>query len=181
MDEQTRTDFENIRSTDRQLQNQAFLAIMAATDRPVEWAYEVWDDLLGELKDKDNHVRAIAAQVLCNLSKSDPQGRMLTDFPALLALTKDPRFVTARHCLQSLWKVGVVGPRQRELLLGSLEARLNECIAEKNCTIIRYDIIMSLRNVYDQVMDEQIRTRALALIETETNLKYRKKYMGVWK
>ena len=37
--------------------------------------------------------RSIAAQVLCNLALSDPDGRMLTDFPAQLAVTKDERFV----------------------------------------------------------------------------------------
>ena len=39
--------------------------------------------------------------------------RMLKDFDKLLAVTKDERFVTARHCLQSLWKVGAAGPEQR--------------------------------------------------------------------
>jgi hypothetical protein len=51
----------------------------------------------------------------------------------------------------------------------------------KNCTLIRYDILQSLRNVYDQVKDEKIRSKALALIETETDLKYRKKYAALWK
>ena len=52
----------------------------------------------------DNHNRAIAAQVLCNLAKSDPQYRMLKDFGALLAVIKDERFVTARHCMQAVKK-----------------------------------------------------------------------------
>jgi hypothetical protein len=43
--------------------------------------------------------RAIAAQVLCNLAKSDPKNRMAKDFQALLNVTKDERFVTARRVL----------------------------------------------------------------------------------
>jgi len=71
----------------------------------VDWAYEVWDDLIEMLSDKDNHVRAIGAQVLCNLARSDPKGRMLKDFEKLLVVTRDERFVTARHTFQAIWKV----------------------------------------------------------------------------
>jgi hypothetical protein len=37
------------------------------------------------------------------------------------------------------------------------------------------------RNLYDEVMDEEIKKVALKLIDTEEDLKYRKKYAGVWK
>lgn len=181
MDDTTRADLDNIRSTDKDLQNQAYYAIIAATDKPVDWAYEVWDAMVADLTHKDNHVRAIAAQVLCNLAKSDPENRMLKDFDALLAVTKDERFVTARHCLQALWKVGVVGQPQRDKYLEGLTHRFEECVTEKNATLIRYDILQSFRNVYDETKDERIKERALELIETEEDAKYRKKYSGLWK
>lgn len=181
MNPTNQANLDNLRSADKDLQNKAFCAILEATDQPVDWAYAVWDEMVANLRDKDNHVRAIAAQILCNLAKSDPQKRMLKDFEALLAVTKDERFVTARHCLQSLWKVGVAGQAQKERLVAGLERRFKECIAEKNCTLIRYDILQSLRNVYDQGNDEKIRGKALELIETEGDLKYRKKYASLWK
>jgi hypothetical protein len=181
MDDTTRADLDNIRSTDKDLQNQAYYAVIETTDKPVDWAYDVWDAMLADLTHKDNHRRAIAAQLLCNLAKSDPQNRMLKDFDALLAVTKDERFVTARHCLQALWKVGVVGKPQRDKYLEGLTHRFQECVTEKNATLIRYDILQSLRNVYDETKDEHIKERALALIETEEDAKYRKKYAGVWK
>ncbi len=62
-----------------------------------------------------------------------------------------------------------------------LEGRFNECITEKNCTLIRYDILQSLRNVYDAAHDEVIKEKALELIETEADVKYRKKYASLWK
>src|SRR4029453_7427367 len=105
----------------------------------------------------------------------------LKDFDALLAVTKDERFVTARHCLQSLWKVGAVGKGPQKKLVDGLAGRFKECITEKNCTLIRYDIIRSLRNLYDTVKDETLREKALELIETEEDLKYRKKYASVWR
>jgi len=183
MDKITRTHLDNLRSEDRELQNQAYSYIMEATDKPVDWAYEVWDEMVAGLSHKDNHARAIAAQVLCNLAKSDPKDRMLKDFDALLAVTKDERFVTARHCLQALWKVGAAGKKQQKILVEGLERRFKECITEKNCTLIRYDIIQGLRKLYDAaaVKDEKIKEKALELIETEEDLKYRKKYASLWR
>ena len=181
MNPSLRTNLDHLWSEDRALQNKAFEHVLQATDQAVEWAYDVWDEVLGNLSHKDNHNRAIAAQVLCNLAKSDPKGRLLKDFPALLAVTKDERFVTARHCLQALWKVGVAGKKQQKLYVDGLAGRFKECRAEKNCTLIRYDIIRSFGNVYEVVKDEKIRAKALELIETEEDLKYRKKYAGVWR
>jgi hypothetical protein len=67
------------------------------------------------------------------------------------------------------------------LLVSGLEGRYRECITERNCTLIRYDIIQSLRNVYESVKDEKVKAKALELIETEEDLKYRKKYATLWK
>ena len=181
MNKATRTNLDNLWSNDRELQNQAFTAILKATDKPVDWAYEAWDEVVANLNHPDNHNRAIAAQVLCNLAKSDPKGRILKDFDALLAVTKDERFVTARHCMQALWKVGAVGKKQQKKLIAGLTGRFAECATEKNCTLIRYDISQSLRNLYDAVKDEAVRKKALELIETEPDLKYRKKYASLWR
>jgi hypothetical protein len=181
MNKTTRTNLDNLWSEDRELQNKAFPYILEVTDKPVDWAYDVWDEMMENLSHKDNHNRAIAAQVLCNLAKSDPKNRMLKDFDALLVVTKDERFVTARHCMQSLWKVGVAGKKQQKILVDGLAGRFKECIAEKNCTLIRYDILQSLRNVYNVVKDEEIREKAMELIETEEDLKYRKKYASLWR
>ena len=106
---------------------------------------------------------------------------MQKDFPALMAVTKDERFVTARHCLQSIWKVGASGKEMQKTVVDAFEDRFRNCASEKNCTLIRYDIIVGLKNLYDQVKDEKIRETALELIETEEDLKYRKKYASVWK
>lgn len=172
---------DDLRSPNPDRQNYAFQALLKATDDPVDWAYEVWDDLLRTLVDGDNRQRSIAAQVLSNLAKSDPQRRILKDLAALLKVTKDERFITARHCLQSLWKIGVAGESQRKALLKDLAARFKECATEKNCTLIRYDILVVLRRIFDLVNDEQIRLTAERLMAMEEDLKYRKKYATVWR
>ena len=180
MDRTTQNHVDHLRSEDRDLQNQAFCYILAVTEKPVDWAYEVWDQLVEGLRHEDNHVRAISAQILANLAKSDPKNRMKKDFPALMAVTGDEKFVTARHTLQSIWKVGREKKMQKTVV-DALADWFKNCIIHKNCTLIRYDIIQDFRNLYDEVGDEKIKERALALIETEEDPKYKKKYAGVWK
>jgi hypothetical protein len=136
---------------------------------------------VADLRDVDNHVRAIAAQLLCNLAKSDPEQRIVRDFPALLEVTRDSRFVMARHCLQSLCKVGGVGGAPLETYRAGRVSRFSECRAEKNWSLIRCDIVRSFRNVYDASGDESIRAAALELIDSEDDVEYRKKYAAVRK
>lgn len=181
MDSLIRTALDDILSEDRIQQGAAFMTLLGKTEERVDWAYDAWDELVQCLAHRNNRTRAIAAQVLCNLAKSDPQKRMLKDFSKLLQVTRDERFVTARHCLQSLWKVGIAGKEQQAVLLAGLEHRFRDCAAEKNCTLIRYDIIQVLRTLYEAGSDDQVRRIALRLIETEPDKKYRAKYASLWK
>ena len=172
--------FADLWCEDRGRQGAAFQQILDQTSQPVDWAYDVWDELLTQLTDKNNRNRSIAAQVLCNLAKSDPSKRMLRDFPALFDVVTDERFVTARHALQAMWKVGCVGKKHQDLLVAALEKRFSDCVTHKNRTLIRYDIIECLRKLFDAVQDKTIQTRAKAIIELESDLKYRKKYSTLW-
>ena len=105
---------------------------------------------------------------------------MTRDFPALFDVVADERFVTARHALQAMWKVGCVGKTHQELVVAALERRFSECVTHKNHALIRHDIIESLRKLFDAVQDETIPGRARALIELESDPKSRKKYMTLW-
>lgn len=181
MDKTIRTHLDNIRSTDAQLQNKAYMFLMKETEKPVDWAYEAWDELIAGLTDKDNHVRAICGQLLGNLGKSDPKGRMHKDFDKILAVTKDDRFVTARHSMQNIWKVGLGGKNAQILVVKGLEKRYKECVSEKNGALIRYDILVSMRNLYNATTSSEIMEKALELIELEKDPKNKKKYTSVWK
>jgi hypothetical protein len=181
MHKATRTHLDNIRSEDGELQNKAYYFLMEKTEKPVDWAYEAWDELVEGLTHKDNHVRAISSQLLANLAKSDPKGRIFKDFDKLLNVTKDEKFVTARHCLQSIWKVGLAGKNAQIMVVKGLEKRYQECVKERNGTLIRFDIIQDLRNLYDATTSSEIKEKALELIELEKDAKYKKKYATVWK
>ena len=101
------------------------------------------------LSHKEGRTRSIAAQLLCNLAKSDPERRILRDFDTLFAVTADPKFVTARHALQAIWRIGTVGKKHQSTVVDALAGRFSDCAAEKNCTLIRYDITQCLRRLYD--------------------------------
>lgn len=181
VDSVTRSYFANLEAKDKDVQFEAFNNIIAATKEEVDWAYEVWDELKEWLTDTDNHRRSRAAQFLAGLAKSDPEKRILGDFSALWKVTKDPKFVTARHSLQSIWKVGLAGKEQKEMVINHVVDRFQNGVDEKHYTLIRFDMIQGLKNLYDILKDEEIKKIAMGLIETEEDVKYRKKYMTVWK
>lgn len=181
MDSITTMRWENLRAEDGAVRLEALNGLLAATEGPVDWAYEVWDELVARLCHKDGHQRAIAAQLLCNLARSDPERRILRDFEALLAVTRDPKFVTARHSLRALWRVGAVSLEHQRLLVERLAERFREATAEKNGTLVRYDIVEGLRKLYDVTRDEQLRDAALALIASEGDGTYQKKYASLWR
>ena len=181
MEQQIQSLFDDLEGEDKDKQYSAFMSIMEKVESEVNWAYEVWDMLLAWLKDKDNHRRARAAQFLAGLAISDPEQRILRDFPLLWEVTKDEKFVTARHCLQSIWRVGLAGQAQKELVMGHLVSRFQTCTDEKHPTLIRYDIQQGFRQLYDATNDGSIKDTALELIEIEEDAKYVKKYKSVWK
>jgi len=181
MDKTIRSKLDDIFTGDGQTQFKAYDYLMKESEKPVSWAYDIWDDLIAGLTHKDNHVRAICGQLLGNLGKSDPKGRMFKDFDKLLNVTKDERFVTARHTMQNIWKVGLGGKNAQTLVVKGLEKRYKECVKEKNGKLIRYDILVTLRNLYNATTSSEIKEKALELIELEQDLKHKKKYMTVWK
>ena len=181
MDKTIRSKMDDIFNGDGQTQFKAYDYLMKESEKPVSWAYDVWDDVISGLTHKDNHVRAICGQLLGNLGKSDPKGRIFKDFDKLLKVTKDERFVTARHTMQNIWKIGLGGKKHQQLVVTGLEKRFKECVNEKNCTLIRYDINVTLRNLYNATTSSEIKEKALEMIELEKDAKYKKKYTTVWK
>jgi hypothetical protein len=171
----------NLYSKDKSVQGESYRALMKLTSQPVDFAYEIWDDLLDILKNGNNTGRSIAAQLLGNLAQSDPQNRLDKDLSKLFAATKDEKFVTARHTLLALWKIGIVNKQLQKKVVAGLEKRFHECIKERNCTLIRFDICCVYRKMFDQLSDESIYKKSMALIQTEQDEKYKKKYLTVWK
>lgn len=53
-------------------------------------------------------------------------------------VTQDPKFVTARHSLRSIWRVDLAGDEQQKLIINNFTDHSINCPDEKNYTLIRY-------------------------------------------
>ena len=167
LNETIKTHLENLETANKEDQYVAFTSLLAATEVEVNWAYEVQDQFVQWLTDADNRRRARSAQFLAHLAISDPENRILNDFPKLWNVTYDPKFVTARHSLQAIWRVDLAGKKQKKLVLDHFTDRFQSGENEKHYTLIRFDMIQGLKNLFDQLQEE--------------DLKYRTKYLSVWK
>ena len=171
----------DLKSADKDREDRAYQTLLEMTAEHVDWAYEIWEDLLRLTAKGNNRQRSIAGQLLSNLAKSDPELRLVRDADHLIAVTKDERFVTARHVLLALWKIAIVGDRQREAIVNGLVRRFKECTAEKNCMLIRYDIQCVFKKIYEVTGDEGLRSTAEQLISLEEDGKYKRKYDTLWR
>jgi len=172
---------DQIAGADRGRQGAAFQTLCTATETRVGWADAVWGDLVALLDHANNRTRAIAGQMLSRLAPFADPGTVAGTLPRLVAATRDAQFVTGRHILQSLARVADACDPVPTLLVDLLAARFRDCAAEKNASLIRFDIQTVLRAVHDRTDDDGIRLRALDLAMLEADVKYRKKYIGCWR
>jgi hypothetical protein len=179
MDRNLRRSYENLASGEDAVRMKALQVILEATRERVDWAGEVWDDLVDRLEAENSYQRAIAVKVLCSLAKSVPEARVEAVLERLLAHTGDEKFVTSRQCLQSIWKVAAAGDRIREKVLRHLEAQFADCVQGRHYNLIRQDILQSMRNLYDCTGDSGLLHLAQNLAAREVEEKYRKKYAAI--
>lgn len=175
-----RTDLDLVFADERPSQSEAFTRLMATTEADVPWAGLVWDELAAGLASRSNRIRAIAGQLLCRLAVSAPD-LARRDIDLILAVTYDERFVTARHVIQSLWRIGLANEDLRAVLLARLEDRFHLAAAEKNRTLLRYDLLVGLKQLSEATNAPAIPPLARKLVAIEPNEAYRKKYRTVWK
>jgi hypothetical protein len=173
--------FSNLDSTDDKVRLNALQTILKATDGKVDWVYDVWELLLKKLKDENSYQRSIAIMVLCNLARSDREGRLDGSLDLLLAHTRDEKFITTRQCIQSIWKLAMTNLHNRALVLDHLDLRFKDCVGEKHYNLIRQDIIQSIGTIAAEGKDSALFARAQGLIAQEHEEKYRRKYTAVLK
>ncbi len=179
MDQIAKEALERLNSAEDKIRFDALNHILKLTDEPVDWVYEVWDDLVRKLSNENSYQRSIAIMVLCNLAKSDRENRIEAVLDKLLAHTRDEKFITSRQCIQNIWKVAAVNSQARERILGHLENQFMSCEAEKHYNLIRQDIIQAISCLYESNNDAGILARAKDLVSREKEEKYRKKYQAV--
>ena len=154
---------------------------MEATDVPVDWAHDTWDEVVANLTHADNHNRAIAGQLLCNLAAHDPTDRILGDLDALMKVTKDERFVTAVHPPAAVED----RPRQRRPAWSgggrTWPSVPGMCDREEQDAHPQRHRRRGFGGSTTRSGDPEVEKAARALIELEDDPKYRRKYAKHWK
>jgi hypothetical protein len=175
-----RQNFNDLRSEFKQERYEAFMYLINKAKQPVDWVYEVWADVVQLTRTGDNHQRTLAVQLIAELAKSDIQNRLADDYYDIIAVTHDNCFTTARHSLKVLWKIGIANLHLRGLLIRELSNRFLSCKSEKNCQLIRYDIIEVFWKMYSTLHDDAIEDTVELLIESEQEPKCKQKYLKLW-
>jgi hypothetical protein len=168
-------------SPDRERAYQAFGELMGLAEARVEWSYQVWDEMVRELSHRDGQRRAFAAQLLSRLALSDPDNRMRGDFPRLAAVMRDPKTVTARHTLQSIWRVGLAGPDRIELVMDALTKRFRECASDKHPALVRTDVVASLGHLFRSTGDPRVVACVEQLLAIEKGKPARARQRATWR
>ncbi|RYF96962.1 MAG: hypothetical protein EOO02_21405, partial [Chitinophagaceae bacterium] len=157
MTPELKADYTTLYSADKDLRYNAFQKLLLETENEVDWIYEVWDEIVKLAGDNDNHLRTISVQLISNLAKSDHKKRLPGDFEKLYKVTFDDKFVTARHSLRCLWKIGIVNKEYLDLLTDALSKRFREALREKNGTLLRFDILEIFKKIYEVTNDQSVR------------------------
>jgi hypothetical protein len=172
--------FDRILGPDDQARVEAYLEVLARTDSPAD-IYPQWTRFEGMLVHPNNHIRSIGGQLYSHFASSDPEGRVWALWEQWKRVAADKMFVTARHTIQASPRFARAGAEHRSRLIAYYQERFRSCAAEKNTTLIRYDIQVCLREVYDQKPDPALAALARALILEEPDPKYQTKYRTAWK
>lgn len=181
MDKIVKEYIDNLESTNDEIRLNALQALLELTGNEVDWVYDIWDRLIGKLNHENSYQRSIAIMLLCHLAKSDTENRLDASLELLLAHTRDEKFITSRQCLQNIWQVVATNKSRREKVLAHLEARFRDCADEKHYNLIRQDVILAMKSLYNQEKNAALLARAQALALTEPEGKYRKKYEAILK
>lgn len=171
----------DLRSSDDKIRMAALNVVLELTNEPVNWIYDVWDDLFAMLNDTNSFKRSIGIMVLCNLAKSDTEDRLAHSLPRLLAHTRDAKFVTSRQCILHIWKAGVTNKEHKATVIAHLKERYKDCLEEGHYNLYRQDSIQALKHLSEATNDLSILEMIQELIALETDPKYRKKYETILK
>ena len=172
--------FDRIEGPDDAVRGDAYLQVMDRADDPAE-VYALWPRFEALLVHAGNHLRSIGGQLYAHFACQDPEGRVWDLWDRWKAVAEDKMFVTARHTLQASPRFARAGEEHRRRLIEYYQQRFRSCAAEKNTTLIRYDLQVCLRAVYDQNSDPDLAALARTLIAEEPDLKYQAKYRTAWR
>lgn len=167
--------FQNLSSKDDKTRYPSFMELLKRTDTKVEWPYLAWHELVEKLSSPNSFQRSIGFMLLMNLYKSDTEKRLHSIVPQLLSMLNDEKLITARQCLQTIWKIGLENDSIQVRIMDALENTFYENPhVSKNPKLIKSDIIGSLNQLYQSSKKQSIRSLIIKLIDSELDEKLKK-------
>lgn len=178
MDAETKMLFQLAKENDWETQNKAFLLLIETVSNKVDWVYEVWDKLVGDLSSSNIELRLRAGQLLSYLATSDTEKRILKVFPEIWNITYDLNPEFSVDLFQATWKIGLAGTEQRSMLFQAYEERFKETFIdlESNDEIVRSYILKNLIRLYEQLQDERTADLIQKLLYLESESRYKVNY-----
>jgi|SRR5688572_2857257 len=172
---------DRLASGNRSSHGKDYQVLMKSVEQSKGWADRAWQEIRPLLEHSDNRVRSIAGQALCGLAANASRKLVTLDAASVIAVTRDERFVTARHVLLATWKLGLVDAKNRIRLLASLSARFEDSFKEKSGKLVRTDIVAVLRRLFDATGDAAVQAAAEMLITTDRAPGRRQKLEHAWR
>jgi hypothetical protein len=168
--------FEDLLSKNNKIRFAAFKEVHALTDKKVIWIYDRWFELVEKISSENSYQRTIGLTLLANLCKSDDENRFSKIIDAYLEHLDDEKFITARLCIQAVWKIALVNDRLRRKIIDSLEQSYWGNIHLKtHGNLIRQDIVTSLNQIFQNTKDKEVINLVLRIAAEETDDKIIKK------
>ncbi|MFC6463963.1 hypothetical protein ACFP65_02965 [Marinilactibacillus sp. GCM10026970] len=161
MDKETRMLLEIIEHGKKECQLTAFILLLEKSEDQVDWSYEVWETLLSSLKSSNLYEKIGASQLLCYLSISDPERRILHSFQDIWKCTYVPNQELAESVLRATWRIGLAGPDQRAILLQAYEKRFMT-LCESEDKVDQSTCWTILENL--EILNEQLPDRSTSIL-----------------
>ena len=153
----------------------AFKKLLKITDKKVNWIYDKWFLLLEKINSENSFQRSIGLTLLANLAKSDTENRIEKILDEYLEHFQDEKFITARLCIQNVWRIAAANIRAKKKIIDRLESSYHDNFHFKtHPNLIKQDIIGSLIYIGILTKDKNVISLVESFIENEVDMKYQK-------
>lgn len=172
--------FIELESKNDKIRFPAFKKIHEMTNKKVKWIYDKWFVLIEKTNSENSFQRSIGLTLLANLAKSDTENRFEKIIDDYLKHFDDEKFITARLCIQNVWKIAVANKKLLKKIIGNLESSYSEnSHLNTHANLIKQDIIGSLAKISVLGKNKNAAELIESFIENENDIKFQKALRGV--
>lgn len=154
---------------------EAFKNLLLITEKKVKWIYDKWFMLVEKLSSENSYQRTIGLLLLANLTISDDENKIMKILDEYLTHLEDEKFITARQCIQNIWRIAVKNAVLEKTVVKALEeSYFNNTHLKTHANLIKQDIISSLICIYKKSKNSSLLIKINSLIDEENDIKLQK-------